>query len=110
MKVVAILAGCVALASAETFYWNKNNDWNTATNWVVGGSICGEGASSPAECPQIGAKIDFKGAPVTITDQSKCTKKGQGAWTASVGHTMRAPVVRRSQLAVPSRREPFTTV
>ena len=95
MRVIALIAACVACTTAETFFWNKFNNFNEITNWEVAGEVCtGNEKTDPLECPFIDAKsISFSG-PLMIKDQSACTGPGESVVTSAVGVSIALSTVR----------------
>ena len=68
-----IATSLVAAATAEEYYWTKNNNFGSMSNWAVGGVACG-GADQPKGCPgkdQEGL-MTFAG-PMNIPDASACS-------------------------------------
>ena len=82
-----IATSLVAAATAEEYYWTKNNNFGSMSNWAVGGVACG-GADQPKGCPgkdQEGL-MTFAG-PMNIPDASACS--GDNKWQAEKGRVVK---------------------
>jgi len=86
----------------QTFFWNKNNNFETAYNWDDStGANCAAGG---AGCPTLssnGKKFEFKGK-VTIPDADACTAE-KNIWSDKVGRVMKiATDIDLSTLVLPT--------
>jgi len=88
-KTAVVAAAFVASATAETFYWNKNNNFETASNWDIAPVVSANGKS-----------VKFPGS-VKIPDASDCSIGNN--WASKVGRVMKvATDIEMSTLTLPT--------
>jgi len=88
MKFAYVMAASLAAAAtAEEFYWNKNNNFGSMSNWAVDGVDC-TGDTPPEGCPSIDRNdvITFSG-PMTIPEASSCDK--DNSWAGDKGRVLK---------------------
>ena len=89
-----VAATLVVAASAETFYWNKNNNFETMSNWKG----C-DSATPGTACPTMANKVMTFPGDVTIPDADGCPQANR--WDDPIGRVMKIGQVREIDDARP---------
>ena len=93
-KALLVIAACVVCATADVFYWNKNNNFETATNWEVDGAGCA-GADASKDCPDVRSSSVIFAGKVSIPDADSCSQ--ENVWTDKIGRIVQINSVRFCQ-------------
>lgn len=97
-----IAASLVAAATAEEFYWNKNNNFQSMSNWAVDGVGCTGQAGEPEGCPTLERDMIVFAGPMNIPEASSC-KEGN-TWQGDKGRVVKMDMVRNNY----SQRTPIS--